>query len=83
MGVFIGRAVSGKEPSISMVLENDIEPVGIPFYPEGINHRGEMYMVFSKETVKRYIEIGINRSDKLQAIYDSMPDGGVCVMIVN
>ena len=65
------------------MLENDLEPVGMPFWPQSINHKGEMYMVFSKETIKRYIERGINRNDKLQSIYDSMPDGEVCIMIVN
>jgi len=65
------------------LIENDIEPVGMPFWPEGINHRGEMYMVFYKETIKCYIERDIKRNVKLQTIYDSMNDGEVCIMVVN
>ena len=64
------------------LLENDIEQrVGMSFWPEGVNHRGEMYMIFTKESLKRMIDGG-NRNDKLKAVYDSMPDDGVCVMIV-
>jgi len=64
------------------LIENDMEPVGMPFWPEGVNHKGDMYMVFSKESIRRIIEKGMNRNDKLQAIYDSMPDDSFCIMIV-
>ena len=77
--------ISASDPASDRLalIENDIDPVGMPFLPQGINHRGEMYMVFSKETIKRYIERGINRNDKQQAIYDSMNDGKIGIMIVN
>jgi hypothetical protein len=64
------------------IIENDIDNVGMPFWPQGINHRGEMYMVFSKETIKRYIERGMNQNDKLQAIYENLPDDSFGIMIV-
>jgi hypothetical protein len=65
-----------------VMYENDIEPVGMPFYPTGVNHRGEMYMTFSKQQVADYIASGRYRNDQLQAIYDSMPDDGFCLMTV-
>jgi hypothetical protein len=64
------------------LIENDIEPVGMPFWPKGVNHRGEMYMIFSKEQIRNYITTGTYRNDKLQAISDNMPDDGFCMMIV-
>ena len=66
----------------SALIENDIDPVGMPFWPEGINHKGEMYMIFSKESIKRMIESGVNRNEKLQAISDNMTDDEVCIMTV-
>jgi len=75
--------VTGVRGTISVLLENDIDPVGMPFCPQGVNHRGEMYMVFSKVTIKRYIENVMNRNDRLQAIYEKMTDDEVCIMIVN
>ena len=65
------------------LFENDIEPLGMPFYPEGINHGGEMYMVFTKETIKRIIDSGTNRNIKLRTVYENLNDGEVCIMIVN
>ena len=65
------------------LIENDVEPLGMPFWAEGINHKGEMYMVFSKETLKNVIEKGLNRNSRLKTIYDNMKDGEVCIMIVN
>ena len=67
---------------LPMLIENDIESVGMPFYPEGLNHKDEMYMIFSKERIADYIASGRYRNDKLQAIYDSMPDDGFCIMFV-
>jgi len=64
------------------MLENDIEPVGMPFWPSGLNHKDEMYMIFSKEQIKSYIATGKFRNDKLQSIYDTMPDDGFCLMTV-
>ena len=77
--------ISASDPASDRLalIENDIDPVGMPFYPQGINHRGEMYMVFSKETFKRYIERGINRNDRLQAIYESLNGDEVVIMLVN
>ena len=65
-----------------VLFENDIDPVGMPFYPTGLNHRNEMYRLFSKEQVKNYIATGNYQNDKLQAIHDNMPDGSFCLMIV-
>jgi len=70
-----------REP-MPAVIENDVEPVGMPFWPEGINHRGEMYMVFSKSDVKIYLDSGKFANEKLQAIYDKMPDDSFCLMTV-
>ena len=64
------------------VIENDVESVGMPFWPEGINHKGEMYMIFSKKDVKIYIDSGKFAKEKLQAIYDNMPEDSFCLMIV-
>ena len=66
-----------------IMFENNLEPVGIPFWLKGVNHKDEMYMVFSKETIKRYIERGINRNDRLQAIYESLNGDEVVIMLVN
>jgi len=54
----------------------------MPFWPEGVNHKGEMYMLFSKETLKRIIEKGMNRNDRLQVIYENMSDEEICIMYV-
>ena len=67
---------------IPPLLENDIEPIGMPFYPNGVNHKGEMYMTFTKLDVKKYIDSGKFQKAKLQAIYDSMPDDSFCLMLV-
>ena len=67
---------------ISQMFENDLDPVGMPFWPTGVNHNNEMYMTFSKEQVKNFISTGSFQNDKLQAIYDQMPDDGICIMIV-
>ena len=64
------------------LIENDIDPVGMPFWPEGVNHKDNMYMTFSKEQISRYITTGKFRNDKLQAIHNNMPDGGFCIMVV-
>ena len=64
------------------LIENDIEPVGMPFWPKGVNHNDEMYMIFSKEQIKNYITTGQFRNDKLQTIHDNMPDDGFCIMVV-
>ncbi len=63
-------------------MENDLEPVGMPFWPQGLNHKDEMYMTFSKEQLKDYIAAGEYQNDKMQAVYDNMPDDGFCLMIV-
>jgi len=67
---------------IPPIFDNDIETAGMPFYPKGVNHRGEMYMTFSKLDVFRYIESGQFPKDKLQTIYDNMPDDSFCLMLV-
>ena len=64
------------------MFENDIEPVGMPFWPGGLNHKDEMYMTFSKDQIKSFIATGKFRNDKLQSIYDTMPDDGFCLMTV-
>ena len=64
------------------LIENDIEPIGMPFYPKGVNHKGEMYMTFTKLDVKKYIDSGKFQKEKLQAIYDSMTDDSFCLMLV-
>jgi hypothetical protein len=64
------------------LIENDIDSVGMPFWPEGVNHRGEMYMIFPKQDVKIYIDTGKFPKDKLQAIYNNMPEDSFCLMIV-
>ena len=66
----------------TMMFENDIDPVGMPFFPQGINHRGEMYMVFSKEQVQQQIATGKFNNSRLQALYNRMPDGSFYLMIV-
>jgi len=75
------EVVGGAGMKLNMI-ENDIDPVGMPFWPKGVNHKNEMYMIFSKERIKRLIETGRYSNDKLQAIYDNMPDGGFGIMIV-
>jgi len=65
------------------LIENDIEPIGMPFLPEGINHKGEMYMIFTKESIKRIIDNRSNQNDKLKTIYENLTDGEICIMIVN
>jgi hypothetical protein len=65
-----------------MLIENDIDPVGMPFYPRGVNHRGEMYMIFDKELIRNLIATGRYRNDKLQAIYENLPDDSFGIMIV-
>ena len=72
----------GRTLSFPPMFENDIEPVGMPFWPKGVNHRNEMYMVFSKEQVNKYISTALYQNDKLQTIHDNMPDDGICIMIV-
>ena len=67
---------------IPPMIENDIEPVGMPFWPKGVNHNDEMYMIFSKEQIKKYIATGKFKNDKLKAIAGNMPDDGFCIMIV-
>jgi hypothetical protein len=64
------------------MFENDIEPVGMPFWPTGVNHKNEMYMTFSKKEIKSYMDTGKFQNDKLQAIHDNMPDDGFCIMLV-
>ena len=64
------------------MFENDIEPVGMPFWPKGVNHKDEMYMTFSREQIKSYIATGKFQNDKLQAIFDNMPDDGFYLMMV-
>ena len=64
------------------LLENNIEPVGMPFWPEGVNHKNEMYMVFYKKRIKNIIEKGTNINVKLQDIYENMPDDAVFMMVV-
>ena len=67
---------------IPLMFENDIDPVGMPFFPRGVNHRGEMYMVFSKEQVQQQIATGKFNNSRLQALYNRMPDGSFYLMIV-
>jgi len=77
-----GKSVLVENTTIHPMFENDIDPVGMPFYPEGINHRNEMYMIFNKEQIKRHIDSKLFKNDKLQTIYDNMSDDGFCLMIV-
>ena len=65
-----------------IMFENNLEPVGIPFWLKGVNHKDEMYMTFSKKRIEDYIATGRYQNDKLQAIYDRMPDDAICIMIV-
>ena len=65
-----------------VMFENDLDPLGMPFYPRGVNHRNEMYMTFSKEQIKSWLDTGKYQNNKLQAIYDNLPDDGFCLMIV-
>jgi len=71
-----------KPYSAYTMFENNIESVGMPFYPKGVNHKGEMYMIFSKEDIKDYISTGKFPKDKLQAIYNNMPEDSFCLMLV-
>ena len=64
------------------MFENDIDPVGMPFFPQGVNHHGEMYMVFSKAQVQQQIDIGRFNNSRLQALYNRMPEGSFYLMIV-
>ena len=54
----------------------------MPFWLRGVNHKDEMYMTFSKEQIKSYINTGRFQNDKLQTIHNDMPDDGFCLMIV-
>ena len=66
----------------TLLFENNIDPVGMPFFPQGINHRGEMYMFFSKEQVQQQIATGKFNNSRLQTLYNRMPDGSFYLMIV-
>jgi hypothetical protein len=68
--------------TLPAMFENDIDHVGMPFWPTGLNHKDEMYMTFSREEIKSYIATGKFQNDKLQAIYDNMSDDGFCIMLV-
>ena len=52
-------------------------------FGEGVNHRGEMYMVFSKAQVQDQIAAGRFNNSRLQALYDRMPEGSFYLMIVD
>lgn len=73
---------SSYKVTFSPMLENDIEPFGMPFWPMGVIHTGEMYMTFTKEQVKRFISTGRFKNDKLKVISDNMPEDGFCLMVV-
>ena len=73
--------LTGDRP-IPPMLENDIEPIGMPFWPKGLTHKDEMYMIFSKEQLKAYIDTGKFDNKKLQPIYDNMQEGSFILMIV-
>ena len=64
------------------LIENDIDPVGMPFRPRGLNHKNEMYMTFSKTQILELMNADKSLYDKLKAIYDHIPDGGMGIMIV-
>ena len=74
--------ITGNVLMIPPLIENDIHPVGMPFWPHGINHRDEMFMIFSKDQIEYYITTGNYQNDKLQDIYNNMPDDSFCIMIV-
>jgi hypothetical protein len=67
---------------MTALIENNIDLVGMPFWPEGLNHKGEMYMIFSKKDVKIYIDSGKFQKDKLQSLYDNLTDEGFYLMLV-
>jgi len=77
-----GKSTLVENITIHPMFENNIEPVGMPFYPTGLNHRDEMYMTFVKGRLKKLIDSKLFQTNKLQAIYDNMPEGGFCLMIV-
>jgi len=74
--------MTGNVLMIPPLIENDIESVGMPFYPNGLNHKDEMFMIFSKDQIDQYIATGKFQNNKLQAIHDNMPDDGFCIMLV-
>jgi len=74
--------ITGNVLMIPPLIENDIDQVGMPFWPHGLNHKEEMFMMFSKYQIDLYIASGNYRNEKLQAISDNMPDDGFCLMIV-
>jgi len=63
-------------------LENDLDPVGMPFWTQGTNHRDEMYRIFTKKAIKDLIDAGEYNNTKLQATYDNIPDNGILIMTV-
>ena len=71
-----------RDNPIPPMLENDIEPIGMPFWPKGLTHNDEMFMVFTKEQLKAYIDTEKFDNKKLQPIYNNMVDGGFILMIV-
>jgi hypothetical protein len=71
-----------RSSALPSLIENDLEPVGMPFWPNGLNHRNEMYMIISKKKIEDHIATGVYRNDKLQAIYDKMTDDEIWLMIV-
>ena len=67
---------------IPLMFENDIDPVGMPFFPQGVNHRGEMFMVFGKLQVQQQIATGKFDNSRLQALYNRMEEGSFYLMVV-
>ena len=64
------------------LIENDLEPLGVPFMPEGVTHRNEMYRIFTKDAIKKLIDSREYNNDKLQAVYNNISDSGALIMIV-
>ena len=67
---------------IPLMFENDIDLVGMPFFPRGVNHRGEMFMVFGKRQVQQQIATGKFDNSRLQALYNRMEEGSFYLMVV-
>ncbi len=68
---------------VQPIIENNIDQLGMPFWPQGTTHKDKMYMIFSKEEIQRYISSLPHFKNKLQMIAKDMQDDDFFLMIVD
>ena len=64
------------------MLENDLESVGMPFWPKRVNYKDEMYMTFSKQQINSYLSTGRVRSENLKDVFfaNVRDKGYICIV---